>query len=285
MTLIDAHVHFWDPGLLPYPWLAGVPAIASPHRPDALRAEAGEAMPRQLVFVQADCDRRRFLDEVRWVDGLARTEPAIAGIVAFAPLTDAGVARAAIEDLATLPRVRGVRHNIQDDPDPGLCRRASFVEGVRAVGRAGLCFDLCARATQLPDVLGLVAACPETRFVLDHAGKPAIGEGRIDPWRAHVEAIATFPHVVCKLSGLLTEAGAAAAHPEQAEGLLRPYVEHLIACFGPSRLLFGSDWPVVKLASSYRAWLEIARSLTVHLKPDAIRAIFCDNAKRTYRLA
>lgn len=283
MTLVDAHVHFWDPRVLPYPWLEQVPAIASAQHPDDLRAEAGVAMPHQIVFVQAECDRRRFEDEVDWVEALARTDPSIAAIVAFAPLSEPDVGRAAVEHLAARPLVRGVRHNIQDDPDPQLCRRASFIEGVRAVGRAGLCFDLCARAAQLPDIADLVGACPDTRFVLDHAGKPAIGEGRLDPWRAHIEAIARFPRVVCKLSGLLTEAGGAAAG--EAERLIAPYVEHLIACFGPARLLFGSDWPVVKLASSYAAWLEIARSLTGGLTPGEIRAIFSDNARKTYRLA
>jgi L-fuconolactonase len=277
---VDSHVHFWDPPGLPYPWLDAEPTISRAHVPSDLLTEAGNHAPRHIVFVQAGCERSRSLDEVTWVEGLAEREPKIAAIVAFAPVDEGAATTRALDALCERPLVRGVRHLIQDATDPQLCQRPAFVDGVRSVGQRGLCFELCLRKEQLPAAIELVRACPDTRFVLDHAGKPDIRAARLDPWRADIETIAAFPRVVCKLSGLVTEAHATAWTPDD----LRPYVEHVIACFGPGRLLFGSDWPVVKLASTYTRWLESARALLDRLAPADRDAIFFDNARRTYRI-
>jgi L-fuconolactonase len=276
-SFVDAHVHFWDPARLEYPWLGGVRAIAGPHLPAELRAEAGDRGPEAFVFVQAECDRARFLEEVAWVSSLG--DPRLAGIVAFAPMDQGEATRQAIGRLAREPLVRGVRHNIQDDPDPRLCRRPEFVDGVRRLGEAGLTFDLCLRAHQLPLIVELISDCPTTQFVLDHAAKPEIRHGALDPWRAGIDALALRPNVVCKLSGLLTEAA-----PGAGAEALRPYAAHVLERFGPDRVLFGSDWPVLKLASSYGAWLDVARELALPLAPAARRAIFSGTARRVYRL-
>jgi L-fuconolactonase len=279
---VDAHVHFWDPSVLSYPWLRSVPSIAGPHTPALLCAEAGPDVPTHMVFVQAECERARALDEVAWVEGLARAEPRIAAIVAFACMNDGARAREALAALAARPLVRGVRHLLQDDPDPDLCRRPAFVEGVREVGRQGLCFEICARESQLAGALYLVQACPGTRFVLDHGGKPEIRSGRLDPWRAHVEALAALPNVACKLSGLVTEAGALGGRIEA----LQPYVDHLVAAFGPDRLIFGSDWPVLSATPgcTYRGWLALAHDLLRSLSHGARDAVFSANARRIYGL-
>jgi L-fuconolactonase len=277
---VDSHVHFWDPVLFAYPWLTEHEAISGASLPAELRAETGDQMPRQLIFVQAECDRARSLDEVTWVERLAQDEPEIAAIVAFAPMDQGARTALALDQLGGKTLVRGVRHLIQDDPDPELCRRPAYVAGVRGVGERGLCFDLCLRHGQLPAAIELARSCPDTLFVLDHAGKPDIRSARLDPWRAQVEELATRPNVVCKLSGLVTEA----AHEAWTLSDLRPFVDHLLATFGPQRLLFGSDWPVVKLASSYAGWLASARTLLEHLAPSERHAIFFDNARRTYRL-
>jgi L-fuconolactonase len=279
-AFVDAHIHFWDPALLPYPWLSGQSGIAKAHVPADFRAEVGDRMPQHLVFVQAECDRAKYLDEVAWVEGLARAEPHIGAIVAFAPMDQGQKTAMALDQLSSKALVRGIRHLIQDDADPELCRRPAYIAGVQSVGARGLCFELCLRHEQLPGAIELVRACPDTRFVLDHGGKPAVRTARLDPWRAHIGELASFPHVVCKLSGLVTEADAGAWRLEN----LRPYVDHLLASFGPERLLFGSDWPVVKLASSYEKWLETARALLDHLTPGDLDSVFFDNARRTYRL-
>jgi len=277
---VDAHVHFWDPGRLRYAWLEGNPSIAGRHALPELRKDSGEHAAGQVVFVQAECDRDRFMDEVAWVESLALGEPAIGAIVAFAPINRGAETARALDALARHPLVRGIRHLIQDDPDPDLCRHPQFVEGVRGLGERGLCFELCVRQRDLPAAIDLVSACPGTRFVLDHAGKPEIAAGRLDPWRSNLRALAGFSNVVCKLSGLVTEAGAGAWNTDT----LRPFVDHVFDCFGPERVLFGSDWPVVKLAATYGDWLACARGLVERLAPHAKEAVFAGNARRTYGL-
>jgi L-fuconolactonase len=275
---IDTHVHFWDQRVLPYPWLVEVPTIAHPHTPVELHAEAGTELPARIVFVECGAPG---LDEVQWVTQLAAREPRLAGIVAKIAV-NAGEKTAA--DIATLKRnalVRGVRHLIQGEPDPDFCTRPEFIAGVRALGAAGLSFDVCCRHHQLGAVVQLVRSCPDTRFILDHFGKPDIRGGQLDPWRRHIADLAALTNVDCKLSGLVTEADHAAWTVDH----LRPYVNHALATFGPHRLLFGGDWPVVKLAAPYTRWLDTARALVSDLPPPAQTAIFHDNAVRVYRLA
>jgi L-fuconolactonase len=275
---IDTHMHFWDQRVLPYPWLAEVPAIAGRHTPDEIRAEAAGRLPEQIVFVECGAPWR---EEVAWVEGLAVREPRIAAIVAKCLVNEGAATDAALAELKRRPRVRGVRHLIQHEPDADYCARPEFIAGVRAVGAAGLSFDLCCFHHQLPAVVRLVRACPETRFILDHFGKPGIRTGLLDPWRAHLRELAALPNVDCKLSGLITEADHAAWTP----GQLKPYVDHALEVFGPGRLLFGGDWPVAKLAGSYPRWLDTARDLVSHLSTPEQEAIFLHNARRVYRLA
>jgi L-fuconolactonase len=280
-SFVDAHVHFWDGARMPYPWLADVPAIAGAHTPVELAREAGALLPDAIVFVEAAVDPARALDEVEWVETLAAREPRIAAIVAQVAVDRGVETEAALGALAGRALVRGVRHNLQDYADPGHCLRPAFIDGVRAVGARGWTFDLCVRHAQLPACTALVRACPETTFVLDHAGKPYIRGGVLDPWRKNVAALAGLPNVVCKLSGLVTEADPATWTP----AALAPYVDHLLSCFGPGRLLFGSDWPVVNLAANYTRWLETALDFLAPLSENERAGIMSQNTRRIYRLA
>lgn len=276
MRHIDAHMHFWDRALMPYTWLHEVPSIWHRHDPATLHAEAGAEVPEKIVFVEAGAPP---LAEVAWVETLAAAEPRIAGIVAKIDIDAGARTTAAIAELRRHPLVRGVRHHFEHAA-ADYCARPEFVAGVRELAAAGLSFDLCGKHPQLPAVIALVQSCPDTSFILDHAGKPGIRAGLLDPWRAQMDALAARPNVVCKLSGLVTEADHAAWTMEQ----LAPYVAHLLAAFGPGRLLFGGDWPVAKLACGYRRWLEIAREFTAHLGEAERAAVFHDNAARVYRL-
>jgi len=278
----DCHVHFWDPSLRRYPWLAAVPEIAGPHGPGDLLREAAGSPPSRVVFVQADCERGSALDEVRWVESLAGAgAPQIAAIVAFAPMDSGPGTAEALDALRGRPLVRGVRHLIQGEADPGFCLTPAFLEGVRLCGRLGLSFDVCVRHPQLQSVVELARQCPGTSLVLDHAGKPDLRSNILDPWRDHMAQLAECPNVACKVSGLVTEAGTAALDP----GRFVATISHLLETFGPERLLFGSDWPVVKLASPYPTWLTMARALFAHLPAADQAAVFCGNAARVYRLA
>jgi L-fuconolactonase len=283
LTFVDAHVHFWDRAHLPYPWLAEVPDIAGPHAPAELAAEVGPRRPTEIVFVESAVVPAYALEEVRWVDELAArgtADLAIAAIVAQVAVDRGAETEAAMASLPAHRRVRGVRHIIEAHPEPDYCARPAFVAGVRRVGEHGWTFDLCLKPAQLPACLELVRACPGTSFVLDHAGKPDLRRGALDPWRADLAALARLPNVVCKLSGLVTEADPATWTPDA----LRPYVDHLLSCFGAERLLFGSDWPVVKLAASYERWLQTALELLEPLSAGERAAVMCHNARRTYRL-
>jgi L-fuconolactonase len=276
----DSHVHFWDPALRPYPWLAGAPAIAAAHGPADLAREAGDSPPSRIVFVQADCERTHALGEVEWAESLAAAGTPVAGIVAFAPMDAGAGTLTALRALVSRPLVRGVRHLIQGESDHGFCLSPAFVEGVRECGELGLSFDICARHPQLSSVVELVERCPATTFVLDHAGKPDLRLDILESWKGHIASLAAFPNVSCKLSGLVTEAGTAALDP----GRFVPTISHLLETFGPSRLMFGSDWPVVKLASPYTTWLQMAKALLAHLPEQSQASIFNGNAGRIYRL-
>ncbi len=219
---VDAHAHFWDPTRLSYPWLAEVPAIAAPHTPEHFIAEAAE-LPAYIVFVQAECDRAHFLDEVQWIAEWAAREPRLAGIVAFAPMDGGAQTAAALHALASVSLVRGVRHPIQGEGDGSFCLRPEFVAGVQSLGARELTFDICVTHDQLPAAVELVRRCADTMFVLDHAGKPAIRDHLLDPWRSSIEQLARLPNVMCKLSGLVTEAAV-----PWGEADLEPYVRHLL---------------------------------------------------------
>ncbi|MBV9791260.1 MAG: amidohydrolase family protein, partial [Chloroflexi bacterium] len=175
---------------------------------------------------------------------------------------------------------KGVRRNLQSEPDLTFCLQPDFLAGVRMLPQFGLSFDLCIVHQQLPAIIRLVEACPKTSFVLDHIAKPAITTGALDPWREHIRQLAMLPNIVCKISGLVTEAD----HQRWTSDNLRPYVAHILDQFGEDRVLFGSDWPVALLAASYTRWVETLDALTQHLTPAARRKLWAENARRIYRL-
>jgi L-fuconolactonase len=276
---IDAHVHFWDPARLPYPWLAVAPNLAGAHLPEDY-AQATAADPAEgYVFVEADCARDCAMDELAWVESLARRDSQLVAIVPHVTIDRGRASEQALDALASHLLVRGVRHLVQDEPDPHHAARPEFIAGVRAAGRRGLGFELCCRPAQWAAAAALARACPETTIVLDHVGKPAIG-GDIAPWQRAIDRLAACPNVVGKLSGLVTEAD----HGTWQVADLRPYFTHLYAAFGPDRLLFGSDWPVVTLAASPVRWREAVRVLTAELTAPERTALFCGTARRVYRL-
>lgn len=277
---VDAHVHFWDPAHLPYPWLAEVPAIADRHTPAELAIEAAGDPPDAIVFVESAVAPIHARDEIRWVEAMAGA-PRVAAVVAQVAVDRDGETEAALAALGAHTMVRGIRHIIQGHPEPDYAIRRSFVQGVERVGMRGWTFDLCVAHTQLASCVELARACPGTTFILDHAGKPDVRRGQLDPWRGQIAALGRLPNVVCKLSGLVTEADPAT----WTTAVLRPYVDHLLSCFGPQRLLFGSDWPVVNLTGGYGRWLAAARELLEPLPAAARAAVLSDNARRIYRLS
>jgi L-fuconolactonase len=281
MIFTDAHIHFLDPAVFSYPWLARHSGLARRHTSTDLDAEASGATPARMVFIQADCREDQAPDEIGWVTNLAARDPRIAAIVAYCRMNGSAGCAERLAELRRHPLVRGVRHLIQGQPDRDFCLQPGFVAGVRQCGAAGLLFEICCVADQLPNVVRLVRACPDTRFILDHAGKPDIRSGRFDAWREQIDALAALPNVAAKLSAFVTQA----RHDAWEVADLRPYWNHLVAAFGPQRLLFGSDWPVVKLASTYHRWLDAATELSAPLSPSDRAAVFHLNAGCIYQLA
>lgn len=274
--IVDAHVHFWDLGQLHYPWLKDTPELQRVFLANDLPALA-DGVLEGVVFVEANCRTTENLGEVDFIDALADAGARILGAVAFIDMCDGVRRTAALQELGRRARVVGVRHNIQHQPS-GFGIQAEFVRGVQEVGSLGLTFDLCITASQLPEVTELVRQCPNTSFMLDHCGKPDIAGNAYEPWATDLRRLAEHGNVACKLSGLLSE-----ARPDQrtAAGLL-PFARHAMECFGPTRLMYGSDWPVVTTAGGEPLWRALVHEFTSDWSLAARQAFFFDNAVRFY---
>ena len=280
LTLVDTHVHFWAPEQLSYPWLAAVPTLNRAFTPDDYRAEALLPGVAKLVFVECGCDRASSLEEARWVSDLAVAEPRLRGIVARAAVEQGPGVRAELTALSRIPRVVGIRRNLENESDPKFCLAPAFIDGVRELIPFDFSFDICVRHQQLPAVVELVRRCPEVRFVLDHCGKPAIRERVFDPWREHIRELAALPNAQCKISGLLTEADLAQWQLPD----LRPVVHHVLESFGPERVMLGSDWPVLRLAANHERWLEALEYCTTGLPGGDRDRLYRSNGEAFYRL-
>jgi L-fuconolactonase len=278
--LVDTHLHIWDLERLRYPWLASVPSLNRTHRIDDYRRACGSVEVAKMVFVQCECDPAQFHEEAEWVAEVSRSDPRIRGIVAWAPLEEGEASDADLARLAANPLVKGIRRIIQFEPDLAFCLRPGFVRGVQGLPGHGLSFDLCINHLQLPNTIKLVRQCPEVRFVLDHIGKPDIKAGLLDPWRAELRELSRLENVWCKMSGLVTEAD----HTRWTPRDLRPYIDHVIECFGFDRVMFGGDWPVSTQATDYPRWVATLDEALRGASPDELRKLYVDNAEVFYRV-
>lgn len=275
--LLDSHVHFWDPRRLTYPWLGQVPSLNRPFTPGHFASL--HPKPIEVIFIEAGRAPGSAAAEVEWVRREARDQPWIRGAVAHAPLENPSQARDVVRGYADDPLVVGVRRNIQDET-AGFTTSAAFRAGVRLLGGARLPFDACVRAHQLPELAELAAACPQTTIVLDHLGKPPAATREISTWRQAMRRLARRDNVVCKLSGLATEAA-----PGAGESAMVFVLREALEIFGPGRCLYGSDWPVMTLATRYQAWLDLVRTALTAYPPAAAGAVLGGNAARIYRVS
>ena len=271
--MIDAHQHFWRPARGDYGWMEA----------DAVAPIRRDVGPEELVPLAAACGVRRTVlvqaaptvAESEWLLELAAGTDLVAGVVGWVDLESPDV-DAQLDALSRRPKLVGVRPMIQDIPDPEWMHRDDVRRGLAAVIERDLAFDALGFPVHLDPFARLFDALPELRAVVDHGMKPGIAAREIDAWADGIRRIADATPVRCKLSGLLTEAA-----PGDAIEALRPYVEHLVECFGPDRLMWGSDWPVLELASDYRGWFETARALV----PEPMHAaVFEGAAAAFYRL-
>ena len=265
--IIDTHVHFWDPGQLRYAWLNQVPALNRAFLPEEYRAVTQGINIKSLIFVEADCAQKN--DELTWITALAKQDPEIQGIIS-------GIFP---DNPKNYPPVTGIRRILQDLPDT-YCLKSDFVAGIKKLAEFDLSFDICIRSHQLPFVIQLVEQCPDTRFILDHLGKPDIRKREWKGWESSTRKLSTFSNVFCKISGLVTEAD----HLNWTVSDLRPYVLHAAESFGEHRILFGSDWPVVNLAGGYTRWLSALNEIFADQSDVFKKSFFYNNAVYCYKL-
>ncbi|WP_326837918.1 amidohydrolase family protein [Amycolatopsis rhabdoformis] len=273
MNHVDAHHHLWHPGAHPQPWLDR-PALTPIRRPFTVRdlrlATLGTGVTR-TVLVQA------VGSAVETEQLLGLRDPLIAGVVGWADLASPELDPARFRGT----RLVGLRHGVQAEPDPRWLCRPDVRAGLRALAAEGLTFDLLVRPDQFTAALETVRAVPELTFVLDHLGKPPIASGELEPWASGLRSLAREPNVVAKLSGLITEA----AWPQWTVADLRPYADVALSAFGPSRLMYGSDWPVCLLAGTYAQTFSAVDALTAHLTAAERADVFAGTAERVYGLA
>ena len=282
--VVDTHIHYWDPDLLSYPWLASVPDIAAKHGPAELQSQEGETHRfalDKIVFMQAGSIDAHALREVEWVDELARTvDSRIVGIIADAPVDKGESVVTDLEALKAIPRVKGVRRLIQGQPQ-GYGDNPDFINGVKQLSDFGYTFDICIHHPQLGEAIRLVRACPNVDFILDHIAKPDIKGQVLEPWKSQLQSLAAMPNVVCKISGMVTEADLERWTPAD----LQPYVDHVIECFGIDRVLYGGDWPVsLRGVRSWGHWVDTLGDLTYWLSDPERHKLFHANARRVYRV-
>jgi len=278
--IIDTHLHIWDLRRLRYPWLASVPMLNRNHLIEDYREACGPVKVAKMVFLQCECDPAQFQDESDWVTKIALVDPRIAGIVPWAPLEKGDAAGADLERLAGNPLVKGIRRIIQFEPDQEFCLRPDFVRGVQSLPAHSLSFDICINHTQLANTLKLVRQCPEVEFIMDHIAKPDIKAGLLDPWRAEMRELAKCANVWCKLSGLVTEAD----HGRWTAADLRPYIDHVMDCFGFDRVMFGGDWPVSTQATGYPRWVSTVDDALKGSSHDELHRLYVRNAQAFYRV-
>ena len=277
MNIVDAHLHFWQLTRGDYGWLT--PALGPLYRdfvPADIRPTLDASGVAAVVAVQAAPTEA----ETRFLLDLARRHPHIAGVVGWTDFEAADVASRIAGLLAAGNGVlKGFRPMVQDIADTRWLMRGELDAAFEALIAHDLAFDALVKPEHLPALEFRLQRHPLLRTVLDHAGKPAIGQPGSDAWADAIVRLAKHPRLVCKLSGLLTEVGENAP-----PSFIEPFVAHVFACFGPERVMWGSDWPVLTQRASYAEWLAFARELVARHAPGHEQAVFSCTARRFYRL-
>jgi L-fuconolactonase len=270
---IDAHHHLWSLARGDYGWLK--PELAPIYRDFRLSDLAPHLAAAEIegtILVQAAATEA----ETMFLLDIAENAEVVRGVVGWTDFDAAdGVAR--VEALATRKLLVGLRPMVQDIADDDWLLSPALAPLLAAMARAGLVFDALVLPRHLPRLLRVVGRHPDLQFVLDHCAKPRLATGEIATWQRDIAVLAEHPNIVCKLSGLVTEAA-----PDWQISDLRQAVDHVVTCFGPRRMLWGSDWPVVDLAGGYAKWFVAAKTLLADLSADEKADIFGGNAARVY---
>ncbi|MDQ2840945.1 MAG: amidohydrolase family protein [Acidobacteriota bacterium] len=273
---IDAHQHFWVYTPEQYAWIdESMASVRRDFLPPHLRHEIHRAGIDGVICVQA----RQTIEETRWLLQLAAGNDFIKGVVGWVPLIDPAV-DALLASLTENRLLKGVRHVLQGEPDDLYMLRDDFNRGIDALEPFGLVYDILIFERHLPAAIEFVDRHPSQTFVLDHIAKPRIREGILSPWNENLRALAQRENVYCKISGMVTEAG----YQTWTEDNLAPYFDAVLEAFGPKRLMFGSDWPVCLVATTYAQWFDLVRGRIAALSQDEQDSILGGTAARAYSL-
>ena len=275
---IDSHQHFWRYSPAEYGWMD-----------DRMTRIRRDFLPEDLAPLLAACgldgavavQARSSLEETRFLLELAREHDCVKGVVGWADLCALDL-DAVLDELCQEPLLRGLRHVVQDEPDDDFLRREDFQRGVRKLAGRGLVYDILIYPRQLDAAVAFAAALPDQPFVLDHLAKPDIAGARTDNWRGGFRGLAAMDHVLCKVSGMVTEAKWYVWQPDD----FRAYMDEALDAFGIDRLMFGSDWPVALLAADgYQDVYQLVADWAAQLSEDEQAKLFGGNAARFYGLS
>ena len=273
---IDAHQHFWIYGPREYEWIDDSMALLRrDFLPDDLKPELELAGFQGCIAVQA----RQTLEETRWLLELAASAPFVLGVVGWVDLQSPQV-RSQLEIFAGNPKLVGVRHVVQGEPDDRFLLRPEFLRGISTLEEFDLAYDILVYPRHLPVAAEFVRHFPGRRLVLDHLAKPEIKSGSLQPWPRGIRELAAFPNVCCKLSGLVTEADWDQWKPEH----ITPYIDVAFECFGPDRVMIGSDWPVCTVAASYVRVMDVVKDYLGRQSAQVQAAVLGENAQRFWKL-
>ncbi|PWJ93783.1 MULTISPECIES: amidohydrolase family protein [Mesorhizobium] len=278
--IIDSHLHIWRPDLLDMSWLKSAGKLNRGFTLQDFDEARADVEVEAMVFVECDVDETATLAEARWVADVAQQDHRIRAIVAHAPIHKGDAVRSHLEKLRDIVLVRGVRRLLQQEADADFALRPDFIDGLKALSEFGWSFDICITYRQMESTIKLVRRFPEMRFVLDHIGKPGIREQRFRPWADQMKELARSGNVVCKLSGVATEAD----HEHWTVRDIEPFMTTALEAFGPKRLMFAGDWPVATNAVSYVGWVHAVDQVMSKLGGSELRALYRDNAIETYKL-
>jgi L-fuconolactonase len=273
---IDAHQHLWKYSAEEYPWmLAGMESI----RRDFLIPELQAAMLQGGITGVVTVQARQTLVETDWLLELAESHKFILGIVGWLPLVDPHIGKC-LERYSSRKKLKAVRHVLHDESDDIYMLRGNFNRGIALLKNFDLAYDILIFERHLPQTIEFVDQHPNQVFVVDHIAKPRIKAGLLSPWKDALKELAKRENVYCKLSGVVTEADWSTWTAAQ----LQPYVDVVLESFGPSRMMFGSDWPVQLVASSYARWVEVVSNAINRLSEAEKEQIFARTARNAYRL-
>ena len=275
--MIDAHHHLWKHNDRDYEWMNGE-ALHGLRR-DYLVADLSLATRDSGVHGTIAVQARQTLEETDWLLAVAADHPIIKGVVGWVPLCSPQVGDL-LERIAFVPNLKGVRHVLQDEPDDQFMLREDFNQGVGKLKEFRLVYDILIFERHLPQAIQFVDRHPQQKFVLDHLAKPRIKDNLISPWDERMRELAKRENVFCKISGMVTEADWGKWTPQQ----LLPYFDVVLEAFGPRRLMFGSDWPVLTLGSDYDSWVKTFQTFIAGLSAEEQEQISSGTACEVYRI-